>query len=112
MERVDEGDVDQVVVRSVSRVARNMRDLQNTVGEIVEGGAALHFVADGLALDPGPEDVEGGMDTRDKILLNVLGLAAELEADLLYCRSKKIIKHSRNFDRSLPIRYRHISTDF
>ncbi|PSP89814.1 hypothetical protein BRC90_03150 [Halobacteriales archaeon QS_4_69_34] len=30
----------------------------------------------------------------------------------VYCWSKKIIKHSRNFDRSLPIRYRHISTDF
>jgi DNA invertase Pin-like site-specific DNA recombinase len=55
MERVEAGEVDRVVVRSVSRVARNMRDLQNMVGEIIKGGAALHFVADGLALDPGSE---------------------------------------------------------
>lgn len=37
----------------------------------------------GLALEPGLEGDRNGMDTRDKILLNVLGLAAELEADVL-----------------------------
>lgn len=47
MERVEAGDTDRVVVRSVSPMARNMRDLQNTVGEILDGSAELHFVTDG-----------------------------------------------------------------
>ena len=82
IERVREGDVEQVVVRSVSRIARNMRDLYATVDDIVENGTGLHIVNDGIEIAPGEE-----MDLRDRILLNTFALAAELEAEMLKQRT-------------------------
>jgi len=79
MELVRDGAVDAVVVRSTSRISRNMRDLHETVGEIVEdNGLGIYIKNDGIEIDPGDE-----LDMRDKILLNTLALAAELEAEML-----------------------------
>ena len=79
MKQVGNGDVEAVIVRSVSRISRNMRDLHDTVGEIVEDNSCgLYVKNDGLEIPPGED-----MDMRDRILLNVLALAAELEAEML-----------------------------
>lgn len=79
LEHVREDEADAVVVRSVSRIARNMRDLHETVGEIVEDNDTGLFIKnDGIEI-PSGED----LDTRDKLLVNTLAMAAELEADML-----------------------------
>jgi len=79
MELVEDGAVDAVVVRSISRISRNMRDLHETVGGIVEDeGLGIFVKNDGIEIAPGED-----LDMRDKILLNTLGMAAELEAEML-----------------------------
>lgn len=77
MELVEDGAVDAIVVRSITRISRNMRDLHRTVGEIVEDHNCGLYVHD-LKIPPGED-----LDMRDKILLNTLGMAAELEADMI-----------------------------
>ena len=79
MELVEDGAVDAIVVRSITRISRNMRDLHRTVGEIVEDhNCGLYVRNDDLEIPPGDD-----LDMRDKILLNTLGMAAELEADMI-----------------------------
>lgn len=75
---VESGDVDAVVVRSISRISRNMRDLYETVGLIVEDhNCGLYVKNDGLEIPPGE-----GLDIQDRALLNSFAFAAELEAEL------------------------------
>jgi len=79
MELVEDGEIDAVVVRSITRISRNMRDLHRTIGTIVEdNNCGLYVRNDDLEIPPGDD-----MDMRDKILLNTLGMAAELEADMI-----------------------------
>mgnify|MGYP006282399765 CR=1 FL=1 len=79
IELVEDDDVDAVVVRSITRISRNMRDLHRTVGTIVEDhNCGLYIRNDDLEIPPGDD-----LDMRDKILLNTLGMAAELEADMI-----------------------------
>ena len=79
MRKVREGEADLVICRSLSRLGRNMRDIYNTVYEIVEDhNAGLVVAKDGIDIDPGDE-----LATRDKVYVNALGLAADIEADLI-----------------------------
>jgi len=79
MQLVNSESVDAVVVRSITRISRNMRDLHETVGTIVEDHNCGLFVRnDDLEIPPGDD-----MDLRDRILLNTLGMAAELEAEMI-----------------------------
>ena len=56
-----------------------MRDIYKTVYEIVEDhNAGLLVAKDGIDIEPGEE-----LDTRDKVYVNALGLAADIEADLI-----------------------------
>lgn len=79
MQLVESGAVDGVVVRSITRISRNMRDLHRTIGTVVEdNNCGLYVRNDDLEIEAG-----GEMDMRDKILLNTLAMAAELEADMI-----------------------------
>ena len=79
MQLVESGAVDAVVVRSITRISRNMRDLHRTIGTVVEdNNCGLYVRNDDLEIEAG-----GEMDMRDKILLNTLAMAAELEADMI-----------------------------
>jgi DNA invertase Pin-like site-specific DNA recombinase len=79
MKLVENGAVDAVVVRSITRISRNMRDLHRTIGTVVEdNNCGLYVRNDDLEIEAG-----GEMDMRDKILLNTLAMAAELEADMI-----------------------------
>ena len=76
MERVRAGDVEAVVVRSVTRIGRNMRDIYDTVYEIVlDFECGLYVKNDGLEIDPGAD-----LSIGDRAHLNALGFAAEVEA--------------------------------
>jgi DNA invertase Pin-like site-specific DNA recombinase len=79
MQLAEDGEVDRVVVREVSRIARNMRDLNRTVGRLVDDhGISIHIIDADLHIG---EDVEGGL-VDDEMVMQLLGMAAELEADL------------------------------
>lgn len=76
IERVREGDVDRVIVREVTRLGRTMREISENVHEMVQDhGIGLYVMNDNLEVE-----AEEGLSMQDKMLLNVLAWAAELEA--------------------------------
>lgn len=76
MRLVREGEAERVVVREVTRIGRDFRDIHETVHEIVEDhGVGLSVVNDNLEIDPGDE-----ISMRDKMFLSMLAWGAELEA--------------------------------
>jgi len=79
MAKAESEEIFRVVVREVSRIARNMRDLNRTVGRLVDDhGVSVHIIDAGLQIgeDTGDELID------DEIVLQLLGIAAELEAKL------------------------------
>jgi DNA invertase Pin-like site-specific DNA recombinase len=79
MDRAESGEIDRVVVREVSRIARNMRDLNRTVGQLVDDcDVSVHIIDADLHIG---EDT-GDQLIDDEIVLQLLGIAAELEAKL------------------------------
>lgn len=82
----DVDDYDAVVVNSVSRISRSIRDLDDTVTEIVdEGGAELHIISEGLQMT-------GEDDPYQKALMQMLGVFAELEAEMTRQRVREGIR--------------------
>lgn len=76
MADVESGAVDAVVVNSISRVSRSIRDLDRTVERMVEeADAELHIISEGLRMT-------GDDDPYQKALLQLLGVFAELEAEM------------------------------
>lgn len=79
MSLAESGKIDRVVVREVSRIARNMRDLNRTVGQLVDDhDVSVHIIDAGLKI--GEDDSDDLID--DEMILQLLGMAAELEAKL------------------------------
>lgn len=76
MTRVEAGSVDAVIVESVSRIARSISDLQRTADRVREAGTELHVVSEGLSLEP------GSADPYQNALFSLLGVFAELEAEI------------------------------
>lgn len=84
LERVRSGEADRVIVREVTRLGRTMREISENVHEIVQDHeVGLDVMNDNLAVEPGDE-----LSMQDKMILNVLAWAAELEA-------KKIAENTR-----------------
>lgn len=76
MDRVRAGDVESIVVREVTRLGRTMREISENIHEVVEDhGVGLYVMNDNIEVEPG-----GELSMQDKMLLNVLAWAAELEA--------------------------------
>jgi DNA invertase Pin-like site-specific DNA recombinase len=87
MADVDAGDYDAVVVHSVSRISRSIRDLDQIVERIVqENGTALHIISEGFDIKPNDDD------PFQRAMLRLLGVFAELEADLAQKRTKEGIR--------------------
>lgn len=77
MDDVAAGDVESVVVNSVSRLARSIRDLENTTERIVEENeASLYIVSEGMELNPQQNN------PYQRALFQMLGMFAELEAKM------------------------------
>jgi len=74
LDRVDDGEFDAVVVKSVSRISRSVRDLQRTVDRFEAGGAELHIIDESLVIAPGDDD------PFQRAVFQLLGVFAELEA--------------------------------
>ena len=81
---VSEADVDAVVVHSVSRVSRSIRDLDRTAEQIVEeSDTELHIISEGFELLPERSD------PFQQAMFQLLGVFAELEAKLAQQRSRE-----------------------
>lgn len=76
LERVRDGEADAIVAREVTRLGRSMREISENIHEIVEDhGVGLYVMNDNIEVEPGEE-----LSMQEKMLLNVLAWAAELEA--------------------------------
>lgn len=87
MAGVDAGMYDAVVVHSVSRISRSIRDLDQIVERIVETNeTALHILSEGFDIRPDDDD------PYQRAMLRLLGVFAELEADMAQKRTKEGIR--------------------
>lgn len=94
---VEAGGVEAVVVNSVSRISRSIRDLDRTAERIVEtNGAELHIISEGMTLRPDDDD------PYQQAMFQLLGVFAELEANMAQMRTREGIA-ARQADE----RYRH-----
>jgi DNA invertase Pin-like site-specific DNA recombinase len=93
MADVEAGQYDAVVVHSVSRISRSIRDLDQIVERIVEDNqTAIHFISEGFDIRPDEED------PFQRAMLRLLGVFAELEADLAQKRTREGIRTRMNSD--------------
>lgn len=83
MSDVEAGDVDVVVVKDMSRVARSVRDLMRTVDRLRDAGCELHFIDDPIQVTPYDDD-----PTQD-LMLQVLAAVAEFEARITQQRVRE-----------------------
>lgn len=83
MDDAEAGDLRAVVVHSISRVCRSISDLERTASRLESHGVALHIVSESLTLSPGDED------PYQKALFQLLGVFAELEANMAQQRTKE-----------------------
>ncbi len=79
------GEIDRVIIRDASRIAKTMRDLNERVTELIEAGVAVHIIKAGLRL--GEDTSDSGPD--DQALLRALGIAAELDTTMGRERTKE-----------------------
>lgn len=87
-----DGQIDAVVVKSVSRVARSIRDLDRTVEHLEEYNTELHLIDEGLTMVPDDED------PFQRAMFQLLGVFAELEANITQQRVKEGIAIRMNND--------------
>lgn len=92
MDAVEDGEHDVVVVKSISRVARSIRDLEATAERIRKAGAELHIIDENLTLQP------EGDDPYQAALFRLLGVFAQLEAEMAQQRTKEGIASRRQED--------------
>jgi len=74
MERVENGDIETVVVHEISRMARSLQDLEQTVSRVTDAGSEIHFVRDGLSFGDGKEQ------PMHRLQMQMLGAFAEWQA--------------------------------
>lgn len=80
-----EGKVERVIVGDSSRIAKNMRDLNESITRFVDNGVAVHVIEAGLRIgEEGP-----GVGPDDQTMLRALGIAAEMETALNSERTKE-----------------------
>lgn len=82
---VDSGEFDAVVAHSISRISRSIRDLDEVVEHIVSSGTELHIISENLRMT-------GADDPYQKAMLQLLGVFAELEAEMTRQRVREGIR--------------------
>ena len=94
MVAAENGDLDAVVAHEISRVCRSISDLERTVDRLVDAcGVELHIVSEGLTISPDKDD------PFNRAMFRLLGVFAELEADLRQQNTKEgIAARQKNED--------------
>lgn len=83
MADLEAGEIDAVVVNSISRIARSIRDLDRTAERVAEHGASLHIISENFDLQPDDDD------PYQRALFQLLGVFAELEARMAQQRTRE-----------------------
>ncbi|TKX45817.1 recombinase family protein [Halorubrum sp. ARQ200] len=76
-------ELETVVVKSISRISRSIRDLDRTAERFEEADTELRIIDEGLELKPGDED------PYQTALFQLLGVFAELEAAMIRMRTRE-----------------------
>lgn len=92
MESVEAGEIQIVVAKSVSRIARSIRDLDRTAERVTEARAELHIIDEGLVMQSDAED------PYQNALFRLLGVFAQLEAELAQQRTREGIAARKSED--------------
>ena len=92
IEDAEVGEIDAVVVHSVSRICRSITDLERTTRRLEAAGVELHIVSEGLEMQPNEND------PYQTALFQLLGVFAELEANITQQRTKEGIAARRRED--------------
>jgi DNA invertase Pin-like site-specific DNA recombinase len=92
MQAAETGEIDIVVVKDMSRVARSVRDLMRTVDRLREAKVALEFIDDPVSVHPEDDD-----PTQD-LILQILAAVAEFEAKITQQRVREGIAARQESD--------------
>ncbi|MFP4627191.1 MAG: recombinase family protein [Natronomonas sp.] len=92
MADAEDGDLDAVVVLSISRICRSISDLERTASRLEAAGVELHIINEGLTLRPDESD------PYQTALFQLLGVFAELEANMAQQRTKEGIAARQEHD--------------
>ena len=87
IEYAREGDF--VVVHSIDRLARDLRDLQDIISTLNSKGVAISFRAEGLTFDPGKDDAFATLQ------LQMMGAFAEFERNIIRKRQAEGIAKAK-----------------
>lgn len=87
-------DEDVLHVHSIDRLARNLADLQNLVGDLLDRGVSVHFHKENLVFN-------GQDDAMAKLMLQMMGAFAEFERNLIRERQREGIANAKKNGKKL-----------
>jgi len=73
---------DTVVVASMDRLARNLRDLRTLVDDLTDQGIVVRFLKENLVFT-------GDANSTARLMLNIMGAVAEFERELILERQRE-----------------------
>lgn len=79
---------DEVIVHSIDRLARDLRDLLNIVDTMIAKGVSLHFIKENLTFS-------GNDDPFSKLTLSIAGAFASFERDIIKSRQAEGIAKAK-----------------
>ena len=80
---------DKVLVWSIDRLARDLRDLQNTICKLTDKGVSISFVSEGLSFSADKKDAFA------KLQLQMMGAFAEFERSIIRKRQAEGIAKAK-----------------
>lgn len=73
---------DTVVVHSMDRLARNLRDLRNLVDDLTDRGVVVKFIKEHL-------EFTGETNSTAKLMLSIMGAVSEFEREMILERQRE-----------------------
>ena len=74
---------DMIIVSEMSRFARSLTDLINTVNHLISINVGIRFIKENINVS------SNGLDSMNKLIFNLFGAFAEFEKDLISERTKQ-----------------------
>ena len=74
---------DMIIVSEMSRLARSLTDLINTVNHLISMNIGIRFIKENINVS------SNGLDSMNKLIFNLFGAFAEFEKDLISERTKQ-----------------------
>lgn len=85
---------DQLVIDSIDRLARNLQDLQEIVGNLVKKGVSVRFIKENLTFT-------GKEDALANLMLQMMGAFAEFERSMIKARQREGIDAAKKAGKHL-----------